>query len=139
MTASYVRQGKWFVVDGTPFPVVEGRLNCRHGDLLGGYATLDDTLRFIRAMTAPAKACGYILAPYGSTLLDGEGKDIDVLAVPMQPARDWRALLAMFVDHGWNEYGSRTFGRMNLCAVSLWHPEISAWVDLHIREVDAPE
>lgn len=98
-------------------------------------ASLNDALVFVRSMASRAKQHGYILAPYGSTVANGVGKDVDIFAIPWRTPCDYKALLASLSQFGWVEIGDRYFGLLGTCAVLLHHPHHDFQVDLQIREV----
>lgn len=98
-------------------------------------ATINDALHFIRAMSEPANGLGYVLAPYGSTVLNGRGRDIDIIAVPWRDPCDFGALIRMICERGYKEASDRYFGMMGTCAVLLQDLCGGPVIDLQIREV----
>lgn len=44
--------------------------------------TLDDAIAIWKSVAKAAKSCGYTVALYGSTLADGQGNDVDLIATP---------------------------------------------------------
>jgi hypothetical protein len=45
--------------------------------------TLEEACDFLREMSGPAKDLGWALSLCGSTIIDGQGRDLDVIAVPL--------------------------------------------------------
>lgn len=101
-------------------------------------ATLNDACRHFRRLSNRANIAGYMLALYGSTVQEGAGADIDMLAVPWRPS-NYKALLDTLKLSGYTTFaGSLHYGVMGTCAVILVCPD-GQHVDLQIREVKPEE
>lgn len=103
-------------------------------------ARLNDALQVVRSMSAAATLeCGYVLAPYGSTITKGSGRDIDLFAVPCAPLNDYTSLLSLFSRHGFMQIGERGFSPTGSCLVLLRHRTGGPIIDLSIREATRTE
>jgi hypothetical protein len=47
--------------------------------------TLDRALSFFRSITQPFQKAGWLVSLYGSVLIQGHGRDLDLIAVPWRP------------------------------------------------------
>jgi len=47
---------------------------------------IKEAQEFIGLITGEVEATGYLVGLYGSVLVNGEGKDLDLMLVPMRPA-----------------------------------------------------
>lgn len=99
-------------------------------------ATIDAASRIIAMMTPLANSYGYMLALYGSTLTNGRGRDIDVMAVPWRPvAAPAEALVAALCALGFEQVQPAYRGQMRTYAVMLIERSTGLLVDLQVREV----
>lgn len=100
-------------------------------------ATRNDFTILLARMENRARDAGCVLAGYGSTARYGDGRDLDVFAVPFRPA-DYGHLLDAFKAAGYGD-GDLYFGSMGTCAVLLRAPNDGPIIDLCIREVKLTE
>jgi hypothetical protein len=102
-------------------------------------ASLLDGIRFIREVSTAAHDAGYILALYGSVVINHVGSDVDVFAVPWRPDADYKRLIHGCRAVGYEQLGSLYFGLMRTCSAPFSRSVSAPIIDLQIREVQPPE
>jgi hypothetical protein len=87
-----------------------------------GRWTLAEAQRWLRLHAEAAQALGWSLSLCGSTILEGDGRDLDVIAVPI--AADAVDLPALWKDEGqWAEIHSESVSRTGVIGAVFEYPD----------------
>lgn len=96
--------------------------------------TFTDAMNVIERIEPIVYAAGYTLALYGSTLMKGQGNDIDLVAVPWRDA-DYNFLCQTLARQGYRSYPRSGGGGMYRCkVVTLKDPVTDHMIDLQVVE-----
>ena len=98
-----------------------------------GRWTLQQACELIRKTADFSEMHGYVLAIYGSTVKNGNGRDLDIYAIPNLPDRDYFLLPQLLADFWGGEiwHGSEYKGLMK--GYSIIIKLDNKLIDLHIR------